>query len=142
MSYRQFLKQMDKYLLSRKLISIVLDLNVLQLATYQTMVKPRKNQSKNVNIILKNQIVNGKMIFSAVTYARPIRQLLRHISQKLFASEFQLSLLRIMAICYLTTAMSHKTVHCMILNLTVAKIVHLIVVHVAVGRLFIWQFFT
>ena len=88
MSYRQFLKQMDKYLLSRKLISIVLDLNVLQLATYQTMVKPRKNQSKNVNIILKNQIVNGKMIFSAVTYARPIRWLLRHISQKLFASEF------------------------------------------------------
>lgn len=73
MSYRQFLKQMDKYLLSRKLNSIVLDLNVLQLATYQTMVKPRKNQSKNVNIILKNQIVNGKMIFSAVTYARPIR---------------------------------------------------------------------
>lgn len=73
MSYRQFLKQMDKYLLSRKLISIVLDLNVLQLATYQTMVKPRKNQSKNVNIILQNQIVNGKMIFSAVTYARPIR---------------------------------------------------------------------
>lgn len=73
MSYRQFLKQMDKYLLSRKLISIVLDLNVLQLATYQTMVKPRKNQSKNVNIILKNQIVNGKMIFSPVTYARPIR---------------------------------------------------------------------
>lgn len=73
MSYRQFLKQMDKYLLSRKLISIVLDLNVLQLATYQTMVKPRKNQSKNVNIILKNQIVNGKMIFSTVTYARPIR---------------------------------------------------------------------